>query len=316
MLGVMSRLRNAVLVHEGGMRFAATTGTGRTITFGDDTEANELSPVETLAAALAACSAMDVVSVLAKKRQRVSTNRIQVNGEQRDEYPQVYTRIDVTHVVEGTVLLESAVRRAIDLSAERYCPVTAIASAGATEVHRGYRMRGPGASQDRPARPPLRRGSVGRPVDRRLRRECAMARRCRPGIDRRERRIRPPLLDLRRDLAADRPAGSPRPGGAGARIPAALCPGPRQHGPDALPRLVRDRRDRAGLGLRARRRGSPVAPRTDGLLPRLPALLPALVGAGRRDADLDPRPPGRGAERGQDQLPLTVRGAGRGRAFA
>jgi len=127
------------------MRFTATTRTGRTIVFGDDTEANELSPVETLAAALAACSAMDVVSILAKKRQRVTSYRIEVSGDQRDEYPQVYTRIDVTHVVEGTVVLESAVRRAIELSATKYCPVNAMVSAGATEVHHHYRMRSTGA---------------------------------------------------------------------------------------------------------------------------------------------------------------------------
>ena len=137
----MTRLRTAAVTHLGGMRFEATTGTGRTITFGDDPGANELSPVETLAAALAACSAMDVVSILAKKRQVVTSYQIEVNAEQRDEYPQVYTRVDVTHVVEGTVLLEAAVRRAVELSAAKYCPVNAMVSAGATEVHHHYRMR-------------------------------------------------------------------------------------------------------------------------------------------------------------------------------
>jgi len=127
------------------MRFAATTGTGRMIVFGDDHAANELSPVETLAAAIGACSGMDVVSILAKKRQVVTSYRIEVTGEQRDEYPQVYTRIEVTHVVEGTVLLEAAVRRAVDLSAAKYCPVNAMLSAGATEVHHRYRMRCTGA---------------------------------------------------------------------------------------------------------------------------------------------------------------------------
>jgi putative redox protein len=145
MLDAMSRHRTATLVHEGGMRFVATTGTGRTITFGDDRAFNELSPVETLGAALAACSAMDVVSILTKKRQQITSYRVEVGGDQRDEYPQVYTRIDVTHYIEGTVLLESAVRRAIHLSAEKYCPVNAMVSAGATEVHHRFRMRCTGA---------------------------------------------------------------------------------------------------------------------------------------------------------------------------
>jgi len=141
----MSRERSATLVHEGGMRFVATTGTGRTLVFGDERERNELSPVETVQAALAACSAMDVVSILVKKRQRLTSYRIEVEGDQRDEYPQVYTRIEVTHVIEGTVLLEAAVRRAIELSASKYCPVNAMISAGATEVHHRYRMRCTGA---------------------------------------------------------------------------------------------------------------------------------------------------------------------------
>ena len=136
----MSRIRSAVVTHRGAMRFEAATGTGRTIVFGDEAEANELSPVETVAAALAACSAMDVVSILEKKRQVVTSYQIEVTADQRDEYPQVYTRIDVTHVVEGTVLLEAAVRRAIHLSASKYCPVNAMLSAGSTEVHHGYRM--------------------------------------------------------------------------------------------------------------------------------------------------------------------------------
>jgi putative redox protein len=141
----MSRERSATLVHEGGIRFVATTGTGRTLVFGDEPERNELSPVETVEAALAACSAMDVVSILVKKRQRLTSYRIEVEGEQRDEYPQVYLRIEVTHILEGTVLLEAAVRRAIELSASKYCPVNAMISAGATEVHHRYRMRCTGA---------------------------------------------------------------------------------------------------------------------------------------------------------------------------
>jgi putative redox protein len=127
------------------MRFDAVTGSGRTIVFGDDPAKDELSPVETVAAALAACSAMDVVSILDKKRQVYDTYRIELRADQREEYPQVYTRVDVTHVVEGTVVLEAAVRRAVELSASKYCPVNAMISAGVTEVHHHFRMRCTGA---------------------------------------------------------------------------------------------------------------------------------------------------------------------------
>jgi putative redox protein len=122
------------------MRFAATTGTARTIVMGDQVPAGELSPVETVAVSLAACSAMDVVSIAAKKRQQIERYAIHVEATQRDEYPQVFTRVDVTHEVEGPLVEEAAIRRAIELSALKYCPVNAMLSAGATEVHHRYRI--------------------------------------------------------------------------------------------------------------------------------------------------------------------------------
>jgi putative redox protein len=134
-------LRRATLRHEGGERFTAVTASGRTLDFGAEAGRNELSPVESIAVALAACSAMDVISILEKKRQQIDSYLVDVRGDQRDEYPQVFTRIDVIHIVEGTVVLEAAVRRAIELSATKYCPVNAMLSAGATEVHHGFRMR-------------------------------------------------------------------------------------------------------------------------------------------------------------------------------
>lgn len=141
-----SRVRSATLRHEGGMRFVAATASGRTIRYGDDAAADEHSPVETVLSALAACSAMDVVSILGKKRQVIATYEIRVEGFQRGEYPQVYTRIDVIHDVSGPEVTEEALRRCIELSATKYCPVNAMLSAGATEVHHGYRVRGTGAT--------------------------------------------------------------------------------------------------------------------------------------------------------------------------
>ena len=139
------KIRTAELVHRGGMRFEAETGTGRRYVFGDDSEANEYSPMETVVAAIGACTAMDVVSILDKKRQVYDSYRVEVHADQRAEYPQVFTRVDVTHIVEGPVLLEAAVRRCVELSAAKYCPVNAMLSAGATEVHHHFRMRCTGA---------------------------------------------------------------------------------------------------------------------------------------------------------------------------
>ena len=140
----MSRQRSATLVHQGGMRFAATTGTARTMVYGDDHASNELSPVETLVVNLAACSAMDVISIATKKRQEITSYRVHVEGTQRDEYPQILTGIVVTHEVEGPVVDVAAIRRSIELSARKYCPVNAMLSAGATQVRHRYIVRNTG----------------------------------------------------------------------------------------------------------------------------------------------------------------------------
>ncbi len=113
--------------------------------FGDDAAANDYSPVESVVASLAACTAMDVIGILDKKRQVIVSYTVSARAEQRDEYPQVLTRVELVHEVNGTVVLEQAVRRAIELSATKYCPVNAMLSSGATEIHHGFRMRCTGA---------------------------------------------------------------------------------------------------------------------------------------------------------------------------
>ena len=136
----MTRIRSATLRHEGGMRFAATTGSTRTIVYGDAFDQNELSPVETIVVSLAACSAMDVVAIAMKKRQQFDRYAVHVEAEQRDEYPQILSRVRVVHEMAGPGVEEAAIRRAIELSATKYCPVNAMLSAGATAVHHAYRV--------------------------------------------------------------------------------------------------------------------------------------------------------------------------------
>ena len=137
-------IRTALLAHQGDSQFQASTGTGRSIAFGD-AATGALSPVETVLVALGACTAMDVISIAVKKRQAIDDYRIHVRGDQRDEYPQVFTEIDVVHEVTGANLSEAAIRRSIELSATKYCPVSAMLSAGATVVHHRYRIHSTGA---------------------------------------------------------------------------------------------------------------------------------------------------------------------------
>ena len=139
----MSTIRTAVIEHVGGSDFRSATGTGRTIDFGN-AERGFLSPVETVLVALGSCTAMDVISIATKKRQAVESYWIHVRGDQRTEYPQVFTEIDVVHELTGRSLSEAAIRRSIELSATKYCPVSAMVSAGATVIHHRYRIHSTG----------------------------------------------------------------------------------------------------------------------------------------------------------------------------
>ncbi len=132
------------LVHQAGMHFRAEPSSGHPYDF-DDRESNQGgSPVETIIAALASCSAMDVISITTKKRQAITRYEIHASGSQRDEYPQVFTEITLEHEVWGDDLSEAAIRRSIELSATKYCPVNAMISAGATVVHHRYAIHSTG----------------------------------------------------------------------------------------------------------------------------------------------------------------------------
>ncbi|MBA2299473.1 MAG: OsmC family protein [Chloroflexi bacterium] len=127
------------------MQFVATPSSGHVIAFDERTSNQGGSPVETVLTALAACTAMDVISIALKKRQVIERYEVEASGSQRDEYPQVFSEIQVVHVVSGAGLSEAAIRRSIELSATKYCPVSAMISAGATIVHHRYRISSSGA---------------------------------------------------------------------------------------------------------------------------------------------------------------------------
>jgi putative redox protein len=109
---------------------------------GDDSAAG---PKEAVLAALAGCTAMDVASLLRKKRQVAASYEIEVSGETAEAHPRMFTTITVEHRVGGAVEAE-ALRRSIELSATRYCPVSAMLSAVATIEHR-YRLTVDGDTQ-------------------------------------------------------------------------------------------------------------------------------------------------------------------------
>lgn len=128
--------------HESGMRFTITTGSGHALAIDDAAGDSGPRPAELLLAAQAGCTALDVASILAKKRQSFASYAVSVTGEQReDRHPHVFQRIEIVHELEGSDLDVAALRRAIELSATRYCTASATFSAGPSEVHHRYVVR-------------------------------------------------------------------------------------------------------------------------------------------------------------------------------
>ncbi|HOU40398.1 MAG TPA: OsmC family protein [Promineifilum sp.] len=84
------------------------------------------SPMELLLSALGGCTAMDVISILRKKRQAVTGFEVRVHGERTTEHPQVFTDITIEYVVRGVNIDPAAVARSIELSTETYCSVHAM----------------------------------------------------------------------------------------------------------------------------------------------------------------------------------------------
>jgi Predicted redox protein, regulator of disulfide bond formation len=87
--------------------------------------ASAATPVELLLIALGTCTAVDVVSILRKKREQVTDYRVEVRGERRAEHPRSFTRMEVKHILRGRKLSEKAVAQAIELSETKYCSVAA-----------------------------------------------------------------------------------------------------------------------------------------------------------------------------------------------
>lgn len=83
------------------------------------------SPLEMLLVSVAACTAADVITILEKKRQKVTAYDVQVSGTRVDDHPRKFTAFHVHHIVQGNNVSEQAVAQAVELSDQKYCSVAA-----------------------------------------------------------------------------------------------------------------------------------------------------------------------------------------------
>src|SRR5664280_2727394 len=133
------------LRHEGGSRFVARTGSGHDVVVDNASSDTGPRPTELVLAAIAGCTAMDVVEIMRKKRQVVDSYTVTVSGTQREITPNVFTELTVLHTVEGDVDTE-AVRRSIELSATKYCTVSAQFATGVARISHRYLIKRPATS--------------------------------------------------------------------------------------------------------------------------------------------------------------------------
>ena len=121
---------NASVKWHQGLSFTGTATSGFEVPLGTNPElggANDgFRPLELMAVSLAGCTAMDVISILTKKKQEITAFEVIVQPEQAQEFPKVFNHATITYRVTGHAVEEAAVVRAIDLSATKYCPAQAM----------------------------------------------------------------------------------------------------------------------------------------------------------------------------------------------
>ena len=115
-----------------GMRFTGSADSGFKVPLDADAGVGGVEagfrPLELMAISLAGCTAMDVISILRKKKQDVTAFDVRVHTEQQNEHPHAFTSAKILYLVSGHQLDEAAVLRAIELSTLKYCPAQAMLS--------------------------------------------------------------------------------------------------------------------------------------------------------------------------------------------
>jgi putative redox protein len=112
------------------MSFDGTADTGFVVPLGASEavggDCDGFRPVELLAVGLAGCTAMDVISILQKKKQAVDSFEVRVHADRAEQHPKVFTHILMEYILAGDNIDREAVERAVELSTEKYCPAHAM----------------------------------------------------------------------------------------------------------------------------------------------------------------------------------------------
>lgn len=93
------------------------------------------SPMENVLISLGGCSSVDVVSILQKARQDISSCHVEINGTRVDSVPKLFSDIHLHFVIKGKSVAEKHVERAVNLSADKYCSVALMLNKAVNITH-------------------------------------------------------------------------------------------------------------------------------------------------------------------------------------
>lgn len=129
----------------GDVAFRATSGTGHEIVVDGPPDHGGKNrgarPMELMLLGVGGCSSFDVVDILKKSRQEVTACHCELEAERADEVPAVFTRIHLHFVVSGKSLREALVKRAVELSAEKYCSASIMMVKAGVDVSHSYEIK-------------------------------------------------------------------------------------------------------------------------------------------------------------------------------
>jgi putative redox protein len=127
-----------------GAMFLGESGSGHTIVMDGPPDAGGrnmgVRPMETVLIGLGGCASYDVVSILKKSRQDIRDVQVSLDAERAETEPKVFTRIHVHFVVSGKQLKEAQVKRAVELSAEKYCSASIMLGRAGVEITHDYEI--------------------------------------------------------------------------------------------------------------------------------------------------------------------------------
>ena len=124
---------------QGGGAFIGRNVSGGMVQMGKLNDQPGVSPMELLLVGLAGCTGVDIVDIMAKKRESLKALKVMVRGKRSEDFPKIYKEIEITYLIWGEGIKSKSVEQAIQLSEDKYCSVGVMLSAVA-DIHSSYQI--------------------------------------------------------------------------------------------------------------------------------------------------------------------------------